>query len=125
MEMIFIATLMETAIIVLVLAILFVGVQLARKRNPSRKLSYKQQQLLQGEVAKAIVLAIEQTGLFLNHRPQVKMQMQVIPDRGRNFVVEIKEVVSYVELATIRTGSTVLVKFNPSNPKEIELLKAA
>lgn len=124
MEMIFIATLMETAIIVLVLAILFVSVQLVRKKKPSGRLSHRQQ-ALHGEVAKAIVLGIEQTGLFLNHRPQVKMQMQVIPDRGRNFVVEIKEIVSYVELATIRTGSTVLVKFNPSNPKEIELLKAA
>jgi hypothetical protein len=124
MEMIFIATLMETAIIVLVLAILFVAVQVVRKRKPSDKVIVKKQ-VLDGEVAKAIVLAIEQTGLFLNHRPQVKMQMQVIPDRGRNFVVEIKEIMSYVELATIRTGSTVLVKFNPSNPKEIELLKAA
>jgi hypothetical protein len=124
MEMIFIATLMEAAIIVLVLAILFVAVQVIRKRKPGGRLSSKKQ-VLDGEVAKAIVLAIEQTGLFLNHRPQVKMQMQVIPDRGRNFVVEIREIMSYVELATIRTGSTVLVKFNPSNPKEIELLKAA
>jgi hypothetical protein len=124
MEMIFIVTLMETAIIVLVLAILFVAVQVIRKRKPSAKVGSKRQ-VLEGEVAKAIVLAIEQTGLFMNHRPQVKMQMQVIPDRGRNFVVEIKEIVSYVELATIRTGSTVLVKFNPSNLKEIELLKAA
>src|SRR5688500_14392682 len=119
MEMIFIATLMETAIIVLVLAILFVAVQVIRKRKPGDRLSSKKQ-VLDGEVAKARVLAIEQTGLFLNHRPQVKMQMQVIPDRGRNFVVEIREIMSYVELATIRTGSTVLVKFNPSNPKEIE-----
>lgn len=124
MEMIFIATLMETAIIVLVLAIMFVAAQVIRKKKPSRKISSKRQ-VNDGEVAKAIVLAIEQTGLFMNHRPQVKMQMQVIPDRGRNFVVEIKEIVSYVELATIRMGSTVLVKFNPANLKEIELLKAA
>ena len=73
--------------------------------------------------AKAIVLDVELTGLYLNHQAQVKLQMQVLPDRGRNFVTEIKELFAVAELAKLQTGNTMKVKYNPANTKEIALVK--
>ncbi len=75
--------------------------------------------------ARAIVLSIEQTGLYLDHKPQVKMQMQVLPEQGRNFVAEIKEILSFLDLDAIKAGSLVIVKYNPANIKEVSLVKAA
>jgi hypothetical protein len=123
MEVIFLATLMETAIVVILLAIVLLALQLIRDKY--RKNRRGRRRTINGIEAKAIVLAIEQTGLFMNHKPQVKMQMQVIPERGRNFVAEVKEVISFMDLAAIKTGTTVRVKYNPANLKEIMLVKAA
>jgi len=119
MEIIFISTLMEMALVVLALAILFVATQLLRHRKTKTFIAKRRSLDVE---ARAIVLALEQTGLFLNHRPQVKMQMQVLPERGRNFVAEVKEVITFMELATIRIGSTVTVKYNPTNNKDVVLV---
>jgi hypothetical protein len=124
MEVIFIATLMETAIVVILLAILFIAGQLIKGRY-GRGRRLRKKATFNGIEAKAIVLTIEQTGLFMNHKPQVKMQMQVIPDIGRNFVAEVKEILSFFDLEAIKAGSTVIVKYNPANIKEITLIKAA
>jgi hypothetical protein len=118
MEVIFIATMMEAAIVVLLLAIVVVTVQVLRGQIRKRPMPERLE-------AKAIILSVEQTGLFMNHQPQVKVQIQVLPDRGRNFVAEVKQVFSFLDLAQIRTGSTVTVKYNPSNIKEVVLVKAA
>jgi len=70
-------------------------------------------------------LAVEPTGLFVNHQPQVKLQMQVLPAKGRNFVAEIKEVLETTLLATLQTGDLISVKYNPANTKEIMLMTIA
>ena len=75
-------------------------------------------------MAKAIVLSINQTGMYKNHRPQVTIQLQVMPPKGRNFVVEIKEIVSLTELALLQHGSAVQVQYNPHDVKEVALIKA-
>jgi hypothetical protein len=75
--------------------------------------------------ANAVILAIEITGLSINHQAQVKLQMQVLPEKGRNFVAEIKEVFTVKELAALQAGHTMRVKYNPANTKEIALVKAA
>lgn len=113
---------LEAAIVVLLLAIVFVAVQVFRNRHRGMGLVTRRGRPEPLE-AKAVILAIEQTGLFMNHQPQIKMQMQVIPDKGRNFVAEVKQVVSFVDLARIRTGATVKVKYNPSNTKEVVVVK--
>jgi len=74
--------------------------------------------------AEAIVLKMEQTGLYTNKLPQVKLQMQVQPDKGRNFIAEINTVLSGIEPGAIKEGGTVWVKYNPVNYKEMVLLKA-
>lgn len=122
MELIFITTMLETAIILIMLAILFTVGQFYRKRRSFAGLLSRRHSLT-GVEAKAVILTLEETGVFMNHHPLIKLQMQVLPERGRNFVVEIREVLSYMDLADMRTGSTVRVKFNPENVKDTTLVK--
>ena len=75
-----------------------------------------------GVVAEALVLKMEKTGLLTNNKHQVKLQMQVQPDKGRNFVAEINEILCGADLSAVRAGSIVRVKYNPKNFKEIILL---
>ncbi len=42
--------------------------------------------------ADAVILHVEQTGLYINNKPQVKLQVQVKPGKGRNFVTEINDI---------------------------------
>ena len=74
-----------------------------------------------GVEAEAIVLKMEPTGIYINQLPQVRLQMQVQPDKGRNFVIEIDTVSPPV----VKTGGVVRVKYNPHNYKELLLLSVA
>jgi hypothetical protein len=74
--------------------------------------------------AEAIVLEMEQTGLYVNKLPQVRLQMQVQPDKGRNFIAEINTVLAGIDPGVIKAGGIVKVKYNPVNYKELVLLKA-
>lgn len=71
--------------------------------------------------AEAIVLKMEPTGLYVNKKPQVRLQMQVQPDKGRNFVIEVDT----VSPPTVKTGAIIKVKYNPRNTKELLLLHVA
>ena len=75
--------------------------------------------------AEAIVLKMEPTGIFVNKMPQVKVQMQVQPDKGRNFVTEISTVLSCTDMQMVKTGGMIRVKYNPQNYRELFLIIAA
>ncbi len=122
MELIFITTMLEAIILLIVLAIFVTAVRLFRRKSPQPEYLAKRL-LVSGVEAVAIVLATEDAGVFLNHQPLIRVQVQVIPERDRNFVVELRESQSYIERASIRRGSTVRVKYNPVNPKETVLLR--
>ena len=121
--MIFITTLIESVLVIILLAVPFLATQLIRRKKKATSVVWKKENT-SGTEAKAVVLAIEPTGLFIEHQPQVKMQMQVIPERGRNFIAEANEILSVFDMATIRAGSTVKVRYNPENMREESLVKA-
>lgn len=73
----------------------------------------------EGVEGQAIILSMQQTGLYVNNLPQVKMQMKVEQPAGRNFIAETKEVLTFIELSMIRVGSKMTVRYNPENHKEI------
>ena len=77
----------------------------------------------EGIPAKAIILNMQQTGLYVNNLPQIKLLMQVHPQTGRNFITEAKEVLSFVDLSQMHIGSTLKIKYNPSNVKEVIVVK--
>ena len=78
---------------------------------------------IQGVEASAILLNLEQTGLYVNNLPQVKMQLQVHPLTGRNFVSETREVVNFIDLSQLQVGCTLKVKYNPENIKEVMVVR--
>lgn len=73
--------------------------------------------------AKAVILSVIPTGKYLKLKLQVRIQMQVIPSTGRNFVVEIKTLLSTNDLVEIQTGKSVNVRYDPLNVKHISLVK--
>lgn len=77
----------------------------------------------EGTDADAVLLNLEPTGLYINKQPQIKLQVQVHPLVGRNFVSEVCEVLTPVDLSGLRVGSTLKVKYNPANTKEVMVLR--
>lgn len=71
--------------------------------------------------AEAVVLNIEKTGLYFDNKPQVKMQVQVIPEKGRNYIAEA---ISVLENDKIIAGTKVRVAFNPRHPQKIKFVAA-
>lgn len=122
MEIIVIATIIEVAIVLAAFAILYIVSQFIQKRKINK--GHKQHSS-KGIEANAIILTMEETGLYMNKLPQVKLQVQVLPERGRNFVTEIKPVLSLLELDALKTGSMVTVNYNPSNIKEVSFVKVS
>lgn len=76
-----------------------------------------------GIEAIAMVLAIQLTGHYINHLPQVRMQMNVHPATGKNFVTDTKQVVTPLQLYQLRAGSYLKVRYNPRNTKQIVILR--
>lgn len=83
-----------------------------------------QRKRMQGsqQEAEAVVLNIEKTGLYFDNKPQVKMQVQVIPEKGRNYIAEA---ISVLENNKIIEGSRVRVAFNPRHPQKIKFVAAS
>ena len=75
-----------------------------------------------GIEADAIILDLQLTGIQIGNQPQVAIQVQVQPDKTRNFVAEMKEPLSFADIHELHTGCHVKVKYNPHNHKEIVLL---
>jgi hypothetical protein len=88
-----------------------------------QKVQTKKRLAVEGIEAEAVLLNMQQTGLYVNNLPQVKLQMQVQPHSGRDFVIEAKEVLTYVDLAQLHIGGTLVVKYNPFNVKEVMLVR--
>ena len=78
----------------------------------------------EGVEAQAVLLNMEQTGVYVNNRPQVRLEVQVHPLRGQNFVSETREVLTLIDLSRLCIGSTLKVKYNPANTKELMVLRS-
>ncbi|HEV7781828.1 MAG TPA: hypothetical protein VGO58_11220 [Chitinophagaceae bacterium] len=86
---------------------------------PARRVSKKWP--ANGVEAEAIILKMERTGLYINKLPQIRLQMQVRPDKGRNFLIDIDTVTP----PAVKAGGVVRVKYNPRNYKELLLVNVA
>lgn len=82
----------------------------------------KKRLLKEGVEAEAVLLNIEQTGMYVNHQPQLKLQVQVHPLNGRNFVTDVREVLTLKHLGRLRIGGRLKVKYNPANTKEVVMM---
>jgi len=79
--------------------------------------------LANGIESEATVIDIGPTGLYVNNDPQVKVQIQVEPEKGRNFITEIKQSVPQVDFNLLHSGSRIIVKYDPTYPKQVVLMR--
>lgn len=112
--------LLEGAIIALMLLAAW---RLVKKLTRPRKMTIQEIEE-NGTIAEAIILDINETGTFINDLPEVKLQMQVLPEKERNFVAEVKQVLPNSLKSLFRSGSKILVRYDPENPREVVVLRA-
>lgn len=112
--------LLEGAIIALMLLAAW---RLVKKLAKPRKMTIQEIEE-NGTIAEAIILDINETGTFINDLPEVKLQMQVLPEKDRNFVAEVKQVLPNSLKSLFRSGSKILVRYDPENPREVVVLRA-
>ena len=119
---------MTLGIIITIVSILFTLAILGFVGLLIYKLVYKPAQenrrLLQvGLPAKAKVLGLAETGVHINHQPQVKIMLEVTPDgrMGRSYQTEVKTVLSIVHIPQFQPGARLLVKYDPNDPSRVAI----
>lgn len=74
-----------------------------------------------GQVGIATVRAIEQTGVQINDQPQVRLAVTVETAEGKTFSSHLKTVVPLTELAQLRPGLVLPVRYLPGREDKVEL----
>ena len=73
--------------------------------------------------ADAVVLSANKTERCINNQVLVKLQIQVQPEKGRNFVTEISETMPVADIHTVIAGTKLKVRYNPLNTNDLLLVK--
>jgi len=76
------------------------------------------------EEAEAIILRVELKNYPNDHKSRIRLQMQVQPDKGRNFVAEMEDVLIHFNLSILKTGSVVKVQYNPQTKTLLHIIAA-
>jgi len=123
MELLAIHTDREAAVTLLlfIIIVFWASTELLEKNRRKRH----QKILADGIESEAIVIEIGQTGMYVNNAPQLKVQIQVKPQKGRNFIAEIKQVVPQVDFNLLHSGSRIIVKYDPTYPRQAVLMRTA
>jgi hypothetical protein len=110
---------LDVTILLLIIIAFWVGSQIWAFIQQRRH----QRILLSGIESEATVIGIDHTGRFVNNAPQLKVQIQIKPKKGRNFVTEIKQAVSWADANLLQAGSRIIVKYDPTYPKQAVLMR--
>lgn len=74
--------------------------------------------LANGEIRQGTIVAMRETGLYINERPQVEFRVR-FEDQGQTREVAIKKVISFLE--GIREGDPVMISYNRKRNKAVFL----
>ncbi|MDJ0757379.1 MAG: hypothetical protein QNJ45_27850 [Ardenticatenaceae bacterium] len=74
-----------------------------------------------GLPAQATVLKAWQTGVIVNHNPQIGLHLKVFPTQGNPYEVETKAVVNQLHLAQLQVGNQIAVKIDPQDQSRVIL----
>ena len=75
-----------------------------------------------GEPGKAKVLSLADTGVKINDNPQVRLTLEVTPDRNRRaYNVEAKMVISLLQIPQFQPGCRLLVRIDPQDPNQVAI----
>lgn len=98
-------------------------------KNMSKNRAAAEQLLRTGAPGQARVLAVGQTGMYINNQPQLQIELEVHPSpeaggyRGPSapFRASLRVIVPMMAMAAVQPGATVLVRFDPAAPGRIEI----
>jgi len=77
----------------------------------------------QGIPATAKILEVEQTGVLVNHMPQVRFRLEVQhPQRG-TYEASAKAVIQMVHIPQYQPGAEISVKVHPTDPTQVEIVR--
>jgi hypothetical protein len=75
--------------------------------------------LLEGDPATAVVMDIGTTGVLINEQPQVRLLLEVYPEKGASYQTEIRMVISPVYLPQFQPGAKLNIKVDPKNKDRV------
>lgn len=74
-------------------------------------------------VTVARVISMEQTGVYMNRQPLMRLHIQVMPAGEKALLLEVHEVLTARDIMLIQRDNLVKVKYNPATPDKVILLK--
>lgn len=78
--------------------------------------------LASGIPAQATILRIWETGMRVNHQPQVGFQLHIHPQQPMQpYVTEATMIISELMIPRIQPGAVVAVKIDPADPRKVAL----
>ncbi len=111
---------LATIIVIAVVSILVLGTVAAL--GPDVLRHFKTQGVLkEGIPATAVIKDLKDTGNRYNNNPQVIMTLEVTPKDGKPYTAQLTTVVSVVDLASLRPGSVINIKYDPKQPTRVAL----
>jgi hypothetical protein len=72
-----------------------------------------------GVAARAVVTSLDQTGAFLNEQPECDVGLRVEPKDGSPFSATVRTYVLLTQLAELRPGAVVTVRFDAQDPAKM------
>lgn len=72
--------------------------------------------------AEAIILQVHKTGLSINGKLQVRVEVQVQPEKGRSFVTEVIDMMPFIQADNLETGKRIRVRYQTGHYKQVCLL---
>jgi hypothetical protein len=75
--------------------------------------------LQNGIPAQATILNVQQTGVLVNHQPQVAFALEVRPPGDAPYQVRAKAIIPMVNIPQFQPGAQVSVKIHPADPTKV------
>ncbi len=87
-----------------------------------QKQAQEEARLLQsGAPAQGQIMAVNQTGTYINNQPQVQIVVMVYPPNGQPYQAQLVKIVSMFETSQFQIGAQVHVRYDPQNPAKIAI----
>lgn len=74
-----------------------------------------------GVPAQAVIVSVQDTGVYINEQPQGRVTLQVTPTDRPPFQAVITRVFSPFELSSVGPGATVQVRFDPNDTSKVAI----
>jgi len=94
-------------------------------RHTKKQKEAQAQLLATGTPAQATILSLKESGLRVNDRPELYIELEVRPPEGQVYEVTVSRITSVIEVPRLQPGSTVAVVIAPDNPQNVLIDLAA